>query len=158
MKRTGTVIRVEDGMALVSCGGSEACATCQAKHACQFLSGGGDQKAESWMKNSAGAFPGDTVELELSPRASLTIIASTFLLPVLLLAAGYLFMMNQSDTGRAAGAGVGLLVGILISIHINRRLGSRDEFAMKMCGIPVGSDQRQEIEDGSQSDPEGGSQ
>ena len=87
------------------------------------------------MSNDIGASPGDLVELELRSSASLTIIASTFLLPVFLLFAGYLFMMNGTDLQRALGAGAGLVAGIVSAIVINKRLGSKKGYNMQMMRI-----------------------
>ena len=135
MKRNGIILKVRDDEALVSMSGAGECEGCEARSACFSLSNRKSSNPESWMRNEADAQPGDLVELELAPAASLTMITSTFLLPVLLLTAGYFFMMNESDSIRAIGAGVGLLIGIVAAVVINRGLGSKKGFNMRMIRI-----------------------
>ena len=135
MKVNGIVLEVRDDEALVSLSSTGECSTCEARSACFSLSSGKSAKSESWMKNEAEARPGDLVELELAPAASLAIITSTFLLPVLFLVAGYFFMMNESDSVKATGAGIGLLLGIIATVVINQRLGSKKNFNMRMTRI-----------------------
>jgi positive regulator of sigma E activity len=135
MKRNGIILEVRDDEALVSLSGAGECDGCEARSACFSLSGGKSSNPESWMRNEAEAQVGDFVELELAPAASLAMITSTFLLPVMLLTAGYFFMMNETDSVRAIGAGVGLLAGIAAAIVINRRLGSKKNFNMRMTRI-----------------------
>lgn len=135
MKRNGIILEVRDDEALVSMSGAGDCDGCEARSACFSLSDRKSSNPESWMRNEADAQPGDLVELELAPTASLVMITSTFLLPVLLLTAGYFFMMNEADSVRAMGAGVGLLIGIAAAVVINRRMGSKKGFNMRMIRI-----------------------
>ena len=135
MKRNGIILEVKGDEALVSFSGSGECDDCEARSAFFSLSGRKSSNPESWMRNEAEAQVGDLVELELAPAASLIMITSTFLLPVLLLTAGYFFMMNETDSVRAIGAGVGLLVGIVAAVVINRRLESKKNFNMRMTRI-----------------------
>lgn len=155
MKRNGIILEVRDDEALVSLSGAGECESCEARSACFSLSGGRSSNLESWMKNETGAHPGDLVELELAPAASLAMITSTFLLPVLLLTAGYFFMMNESDSVRAIGAGVGLIFGIVAAIVINRRLGSKKGFNMSMTRILEKADCPSNGNGKSMSDSEG---
>ncbi|MCD4847239.1 MAG: SoxR reducing system RseC family protein [Candidatus Aegiribacteria sp.] len=158
MKRNGIVLKVRDDEALVSLSGAGECDGCEARSACFSLSGGKSSNPESWMKNEKDAQPGDLVELELAPAASLTMITSTFLLPVLLLTAGYFFMMNESDSVRAMGAGVGLLVGIIAAVVINRRLGSKKGFNMSMTRILEKADCPSSGSNKTMNDSEGNTQ
>ncbi len=135
MTRQGIVREVRGEEALICSTDSNECDSCEAKHACLSLSGGKERNTDFWMPNDIGASRGDLVELELRSSASLTIIASTFLLPVFLLFAGYLFMMNGTDLQRALGAGVGLVAGIVSAIVINKRLGTKKGYNMQMTKI-----------------------
>ncbi|NOQ22857.1 MAG: hypothetical protein GQ565_09475 [Candidatus Aegiribacteria sp.] len=135
MTRKGLVRKVRGDEALICPADGNECDSCEARHACLSLSGGSGRKTDFWMLNDIGASPGDMVELELRSSASLTIIASTFLLPVFLLFAGYLFMMNGTDLQRALGAGAGLVAGIVSAIVINKRLGTRKGYNMQMTKI-----------------------
>lgn len=140
MTRKGLVRELKGNEALICPADGDECDSCEARHACLSLSGGKDRKADFWMINDIGASPGDLVELELKSSASLTIIASTFLLPVFLLFAGYLFMMNGSDSQRALGAGAGLIAGIVTAIVINKRIGAKKGYSMQITKILERSD------------------
>ena len=135
MTRKGFIREVRGDEALICPADGNECDSCEARHACLSLSGGSDRNADFWMSNDISASPGDLVELELRSSASLTIIAATFLLPVFLLFAGYLFMMNGTDLQRALGAGAGLIAGIVAAVVINRRLGTRKGYNMQMMKI-----------------------
>ena len=135
MLRNGIVLELRGKEALVSMSGGEGCGSCESKHACFSLTGGRSKEIRFWMENEAGASPGDIVELEISPGASLRVIIVTFLVPVLLLAAGYLLMSNGDDRSRALGAGAGLVVGIALAILANRKLSRREGGDMRMIRV-----------------------
>jgi positive regulator of sigma E activity len=132
MTKNGLVREVKEGEALICPADGNECDTCEARHACLSLSGGTGADADFWVQNDVGAAPGDLVELELKSSASLTIIASTFLVPVFLLFTGYLLMMNGTDSQRALGAAAGLLAGIVAALVINKRLGAKKGYNMQM--------------------------
>jgi positive regulator of sigma E activity len=130
------VKEVRDGKALVCPMDSGECDSCEARHACLTLSGGKSRDGISfWTENEAEASAGDIVSLELKPAASLTIITVTFLVPVLLLFTGYLFMSGGTDAQRAAGATAGLILGIVVAIVVNRRMGTHKNFNMRIVRI-----------------------
>jgi positive regulator of sigma E activity len=156
MKRRGKVIRLDGDRALVSLESSEDCSRCAAKHACMTMSGGRERTGECWVRNPAGADIGQMVEIEMAPSASLWIIASTFMVPVISLALGYLVMMGRSDGLRAAGAGIGLVAGILISIVVNRKFSGSDRFTLSISRTVGMPDLRHEEDGGAEHDPEGG--
>lgn len=135
MTRKGLVREVRGDEALICPVDAGECDSCEARHACLSLSGGKGRNTEFWIPNDIDASPGDLVELELRTSASLIIIASTFLLPVFLLFAGYLIMMNGTDAQRALGAGAGLVVGIAAAVVNNKRLGARKSYNMQMTKI-----------------------
>ena len=140
MTRNGIVREIRGDEALICPADGSVCETCEARQTCLTLPGGKDGDTDFWIRNNIGAAAGDLVELELKPSASLTIIASTFLVPVFSLFAGYLLMMNGSDSHRAIGAGAGLLVGIVISIVINKRLGAGQGYNMQMIKVLESAD------------------
>ncbi|MBN2585828.1 MAG: SoxR reducing system RseC family protein [Candidatus Fermentibacteraceae bacterium] len=136
MTREALVKEVRDGKALVCPVDTGECDSCEARNACHTLSGGKDRKVMSfWTENAAGASRGDIVSLELKPSASLTIITVTFLVPVLLLFAGYLFMSGGTDGERAAGSAAGLILGIVMAVVANRRMGAHKSFNMRIVSI-----------------------
>ena len=135
MTREGIVCEVKGGKAFVAPSDSSECDSCEARHACHALSGGSKEDPGYWVINEIGAVKGDRVRVELSPTASITIILSTFLLPVLLLFSGYLFMLNGSDWERAAGAGAGLAAGIVLAMLVNKRMRSKDSYNVRITRI-----------------------
>lgn len=135
MTREAFVKKTDSGQALVCPADTSECNSCEAKHACMVISGGKKRDLSFWVSNTAGAKEGDRVKLELKASASITIILTTFMVPILLLFAGYLFMLNGSDGERAIGAGAGLLAGIAIAILANRKLSSRRNFSLHIVRI-----------------------
>lgn len=135
MTREGIVCEVKGRKAFVAPSESSECDSCEARHACHVLSGSRKQDPGYWVINEIGAAKGDRVRVELSPTASITIILSTFLMPVLLLFTGYLFMSNGSDAQRAAGAGVGLATGIALAMIVNKRMRSKDSYNVRITRI-----------------------
>ncbi len=124
MTRSGKVLERRGDEVLVTLTGGEECSGCGARHSCHAITGGKPRERRTWMQNTVDASPGDLVELELAPSTSLTIISTTFLLPVLALAVGYM-VTTGTDLSRALGAGIGLVVGILLAVLFNRRMLSR---------------------------------
>ena len=135
MTRQGIVREVRGEEALICPTDGSECDSCEVKHACISLSGCTERNTDFSMPNDKCASCGDLVELQLRSSASLTIIASTFLLPVFLLFTGYLFMMNGTDLQRALGAGVGLVAGIVSAVVINKRLGMKKGYNIQMTKI-----------------------
>ena len=135
MTRKAVVLEVRGDEALVSLTGAEECDGCAAKSSCFTLSSGRKREETLWLLNDAGASVGDMVELELAPSASLKVISVTFLVPVLLLAAGYLLVSNGSDGQRALGAGIGLAVGIVFALLVNRRLSAKGFSGLAMIRV-----------------------
>ncbi len=135
MKRTGNVVEVRNGDAVVSLCGGEGCNTCKSKNSCFALAGGKTSEAKVVVSNDMRAKTGDLVELEMAPSVSMTLIVTTFLVPVITLGLGYFFIMQGTDTARAAGAGIGLCVGIVISIIVNRHLASKKKYNFRITAI-----------------------
>lgn len=135
MTREAIVLESHDGEALVCPVDSGECDTCEARHACLSLSGRRREERSFRAADPVGVSPGDRVRLELKSSASLTIITVTFMVPVLLLFAGYLAMSGGGDSARALGAGAGLLLGIALALLVNRRLGARRGFSMVIVRI-----------------------
>jgi positive regulator of sigma E activity len=137
MRRNGLVTRVDGDSVTVLLGGGAECSTCSSRHACFGLTGSRG-RTEAVLENTVGASVGDLVDVELDPGASLTVISASFLLPVALLVAGYAVSAHAGPAQGAAGAGVGLLAGILLAIGINRRLASKKDFNLRITGIVDG--------------------
>ncbi|MBC8428880.1 MAG: SoxR reducing system RseC family protein [FCB group bacterium] len=135
MKRTGNVVEIRNGDAVVILCGGEGCNSCKSKNSCFALAGGKTRETQVIVSNELGAKTGDLVELEMAPSVSMTLIITTFLVPVIMLAIGYSVMMDGSDMARAAGAGIGLCIGIIISIVVNKRLTSKRKCNFRMTTI-----------------------
>lgn len=155
MIRKGLVREIMGDEALVCPADGSECDTCEARHACLSLSGGTGTDTDFWVHNDVGAAPGDLVELELKSSASITIIASTFLVPVFLLFTGYSLMMNGSDSQRALGAAAGLLAGIVAAIVINKRLGTKKGYNMQMTKVLEKADSNSKVDSDAGSHMEG---
>ena len=63
------------------------------------------------------------------------IIFVTFLLPVSLLLVGYFIMLEGGPERGAAGAVGGLALGIALAISMNRSMGKRASYKMRMTKI-----------------------
>lgn len=135
MRQTGVVLRTEADRALVSMGGTESCGACGNREFCKALSPRTEGKAESWVENKAGAAKGDIVEVELKPSSALLAIATTFLLPVALMLLGYFAGPAGTPLRRAAGAGAGLIVGIAVSVFVNRSIAGRPGFSTEIVKV-----------------------
>ena len=73
-------------MALVEAAAGEACASCSSRGSCSLVAG--ERKRRLWMRNSAPARPGDSVEFSIPPRAVVRTSLLLYALPVALLVAG----------------------------------------------------------------------
>ncbi len=63
------------------------------------------------------------------------IIGITFIVPVLLLIAGYWAMMPSGSTQGAMGAIIGLIIGMAIALVSNRALGKNAAYKMRMTKL-----------------------
>ncbi len=134
MLHTG-VIREVRGQVAVVCVDAAQCGSCSEKSTCYGLSGRkpGDRLIEA--VNEAGASVGDRVEVEFRARASMAAISITFLLPVLLMGAGFAALNPRGAAAGAAGAAAGLLIGLAIAWYLNRRIGKRPGFGLTVTRV-----------------------
>ncbi len=129
MTHTGVVRELRGKTALVVVDQSQ-CGSCSAKSACYGLSGRGPGERVIEADNHAGASVGERVEVELGVHATMTVISVTFIVPVLTMGAGYALLMGRGVTQGAAGAGAGLVAGLLLAWLINRTLSRRQGFGL----------------------------
>lgn len=81
-------------------------------HSCETCGGCGPESAAQVTVvavNEVGARPGDTVRVESESRRVLGMAAALYLIPFLLLFAGYLLATGPLGLGESAGFAVGLL-------------------------------------------------
>lgn len=135
MIQRGIVQKVSDGNAEVAVGGGEGCSTCNARESCMTITGKKPEAKLITVENVLNASAGDAVELELPVSATMRIISITFLLPVVLLLAGYWVMMPAGPTQGAIGAVGGLVIGIAAALFANRAMSSSGKYRMRMKSI-----------------------
>ena len=133
MIHSGIVSEIRGRNAIVAVD-SARCNTCAVKDACMGLisSCSGERFLEA--ANDAGARTGDTVEVELRPPAALTVVSITFLVPVVLMGAGYAVMARGPISG-AIGAVAGLIMGLLLSWLANRRLRTKPGYGLSVIRV-----------------------
>ncbi|MGB7295054.1 MAG: SoxR reducing system RseC family protein [Candidatus Aminicenantales bacterium] len=129
MKDSGTVVRVQDGLAWVKVSPRVACCECSARALCSAKQ---DEQGKLTVRNPVGARPGDEVEIEVPETDySRTLIAIFGLLLIASLAGlalGYALspVRNLSPGGNGfIGLFVGLGFGGLV-IHRRFRAGRGD--------------------------------
>jgi positive regulator of sigma E activity len=134
MTHTGVVRELRGPDALVAVDSSQ-CGSCSTRSTCYGLSGRGPDERVVSASNVADASVGDRVEVELQSRASMTAVFVTFLLPVLIMGAGYALFNSGGALSGAAGAFGGLLLGLGLSWTVNRRLCSAPGFGLTVVSV-----------------------
>lgn len=123
LEERGFVTRVNGDLAEIEVQRRTACGTCSAKSGCgtSVLAGVlGRKSLRIWVRNSAGAAPGDAVVLGMQDENLIGLSVSTYVIPLLLLLGGGIVGASMSTTfangtewpaiaGAAAGLGIGLL-------------------------------------------------
>ncbi len=145
MIQRGIVKSVAEGMADVEVGGGEGCSACNSRESCMTLSGKRPDAKVITVENTLGASEGDAVQLELPVSATMKIISITFVVPVLLLIVGYWILMPAGTTQGALGAVGGLFIGMIIALFVNRTLGKKKEYRMRMTDIVEKNCQETEV-------------
>ncbi len=113
---------------------SSRCSACAGKSACMGMMGAGSGERLLEAANDAGARVGDTVEVEFRTPAALTVVSVTFLVPVILMGAGYAVMARGPLSG-AIGAVSGLILGLLLSWLANRRLRTKPGYGLSVIRV-----------------------
>ena len=135
MIHRGVVLELENGNAKIAVGGGQGCNACASKESCVSITGTRPQEKIIVTENILGVKVGDIVELELPVSITMQIIFVTFLLPVVLLLLGYFIMLEGGPERGAAGALGGLGVGMVLAISMNRSMGKRASYKMRMTKI-----------------------
>ena len=135
MIQRGVVQELVEGNAKVAVGGSEGCRTCTSKESCVVISGTVSEEKFVIVENVLGASVGDAVELELPIAISMQVIFVTFMLPVVMLIAGYFITLENGAASGAIGAVSGLAIGMVIALATNRTLAKKPSYRMKMTRI-----------------------
>ena len=108
MIEKGLVISVKDGEALVSFVPTDKCASC-----CGCSAGKDSSSMQMSIKTEKKVLPGDTVSVEVNPRALLSSAFMVFLLPLIMFIVGTLIavavldrtnlLVNKNTVGMIAG-------------------------------------------------------
>ncbi len=121
-----------DGIALVQVVRASACGNDCAKCAggCSFEK----QVVEAKARNPIGASPGDTVLVEGENRRLFSFAAAAYLVPLLLLFAGYgvgAAVFQNSALGAVCG-GAFFAAGVAFACRLSRRVGARQEIFLEI--------------------------
>ena len=135
MIHRGVVQELEDGNAKIAVGGGQGCNACDSKESCVSITGTRPEEKIITTENVLDVSVGDIVELELPVTITMQIIFITFILPVVLLIAGYFIMLEGGPSQGAIGAVVGLVAGMALAIFMNRSMGKRASYKMRMTRI-----------------------
>lgn len=135
MIHRGVVQELVDGSAKIAVGGGEGCNACASKESCLSITGKRPEEKIITIENVLGVSVGDVVELELPVIITMRIIFITFVLPVVLLIAGYFIMLESGPTHGAIGAVSGLVVGMAVAVSVNRSMGKRASYKMRMTKV-----------------------
>lgn len=82
----GTVVDIQNGLAIVKYSRSDACNTCKLKAFC--FQKGGDVTTLT-MKNALNAKTGDTIQFEISPQVRILSSFLVFILPIIFMIGSY---------------------------------------------------------------------
>lgn len=118
MMDRGTVKRIDSGFAYIEMELNTSCRSCSNKSVCMA----GDKPAELKIENQIGLKKHDTIEIDLPPQAKLSAGFLLFILPLILMFAGYYIAVSISsgDKPGITGAVLGLLTGIITVVIVNR--------------------------------------
>lgn len=105
---------------------------------CGGCAAGSAPQVTAAAMNGAGARPGDIVRVESESRQVLGLAAVLYLLPFLLLFAGYLLAAGPLGLGEGGSAALGfgcLLLGVSVSFPLDRRLRRTGTVAFRITEV-----------------------
>ena len=135
MIQRGVVVEMDNGNAKIAVGGGQGCNACASKESCVSITGTRPEEKIITTENILDVEVGDIVELELPVSITMQIIFITFILPVALLLTGYFIMLEGGAEQGAVGAVGGLVLGMVLAISVNRSMGKRASYKMRMTKI-----------------------
>ena len=126
MMDRGTVKKTENGFAYIEMELNASCRSCSNKGVCIA----GDKPARLKIENSIGLIENDIVEIDLPPQTKLSAGFLLFILPLLMMFAGYYiaFSISSEDRAGMTGAVIGLVIGVITVIVINRIISKTKYF------------------------------
>lgn len=131
MQQQATVKKIEGSSALIEVRRKSACAgDCDSCHGCVHP----EETITVSACNDAGAAAGDRVLVESSSAQVLSLAALVYLMPIVLMALGYLVMPGSEGVRVLAAVGA-LAVGLLICWAVSRRMNRRGKMAYHITQI-----------------------
>ena len=139
---TGTVTEeLAEGRIAVVVHRAEACGSCEARGACEALGGKKDDITLT-VENTLGAAVGDEVLLTMSEVAVVSASATVYMIPAVNLILGGLagaglsgILGTDRDAAVLLGAGLGLLVGFVLSGNIGGKLAQDPQYVPTLLEI-----------------------
>ncbi|HDL19514.1 MAG TPA: hypothetical protein ENH29_10700 [Bacteroidetes bacterium] len=131
---TGWVKELQNGNAVLRLQTNSKCSHCGAKMAC---GAGNGVTRELAIPNSLLANVGDQVEISYRESSRILSAFLIFIVPIILLIAGYVFGFNrsQSESVGVLWALIGLALGFLILWFVNKIFGEKRAFVPQMIRI-----------------------
>jgi len=115
----GVVVKLEpEGIAVVQCQKTSACAHCAAKSACAVGLGSDSGVRQVEVSNELGASVGETVKLVTSSDRYLRSSLVLYGLPILFLVAGAVIGLQLGGQGMSLVGGIGALVASFFIIRL----------------------------------------
>ena len=137
----GLVIKTDDDYAWIQTIRSAGCESCQSRHACQTLGGGGNEMLVKAV-NPVGAVEGDQVVVEFNTGSLLKGTFLIYMFPIicLLIGAGIgvklsrAYGLDESILSAAVGFGA-LVLSILLVIFIGNHMGKKDAYRPRIIRV-----------------------
>lgn len=134
----GTVVKTDNGVAVVKTRKSEACAGCASRNACNAM--GNDVEVEAL--NRIGAKQGDDVVLQIQTRPFLKATFILYLFPILCMMAGAMAgekLAPAFDFDKSVLSAILAFASFFISIWIvkakGKEMGKKEEYRPKIIRI-----------------------
>ncbi len=127
MLETGTVLEVTTTTAKIRLEPTASCDSCGHKGSC---AGSAGKSFVVDAENACSAQPGDCVQVEMTPAPAWMAIVFVFVVPIVLMLAGFAvgYQLTAQDWGAAVGAALGLVAGFISMWAANRTLLTHPEY------------------------------
>jgi sigma-E factor negative regulatory protein RseC len=131
MQQEATVKRIEGRNALIEVKRKTACGgDCDSCHGCPHP----EETISVMAHNDAQAAVGDRVIVESSSATVLKLAVLVYVMPIVLMAAGYL-VMPGGETARVLAGLAALACGLAICFFVSRRMNKRGRVAVHITQI-----------------------
>ncbi len=107
----------------------ENCSGCGLRHHCGLPSARSILMKKSDLSQPVA--PGDSVDVEVRPTVVVWLSVSVYMLPIIMLVAGGFLLSGMGEWLAVLGAMIGLAVGLLFNIALNRWIPIRKIISVK---------------------------